>query len=187
MRNTAHAAPPGAVSEAAGREAPAGSLMHRFRDVYTKVLEFLVGSLLVIMAAEVTIGVVFRTMGNSLIWYDEVASILLAWLTFYGSALASAKRAHISCPELVDLLPPAGKRAANIFAQLLVIAFFGLVAWIGATIMPLLAGDTLVSLPDIPVTLVQSVIPVSAVLILIAEIMYLVDLINGTEVKSGSH
>jgi TRAP-type C4-dicarboxylate transport system permease small subunit len=187
MRNTAHTAPSGVVSEAAGREAAAGSAMQRFREIYTRVLEVLVGGLMVIMATEVTIGVVFRTMGNSLIWYDEVASILLAWLTFYGSALASAKRAHISCPELVDLLPPGGRRAANIVAQLLVIAFFGLVAWIGASIMPLLAGDSLVSLPNIPVTFVQSVIPVSAILILIAEIMYLIDLVTGKDVKSGSH
>lgn len=187
MRNSAHAAPSGAVSDAAGHEATTGSAMQRFRDVYTRALEILVSVLMVIMAVEVTIGVVFRTMGNSLIWYDEVASILLAWLTFYGSALASAKRAHISCPELVDLLPPAGRRAANIFAQLLVIAFFVLVAWIGASIMPLLEGDTLVSLPNIPVTFVQSVIPVSAALIIIAETMYLVDLITGKDVKSGSH
>ena len=49
-----------------------------------------------------TLGVVFRTLGASLVWYDEVASVLLAWLTFYGSALASVKRAHIGCPELVE-------------------------------------------------------------------------------------
>lgn len=187
MRNTAHTAPSGAVSEAAGYEVPPGSAMHRFRHVYIKALELLVGSLLVIMAAEVTIGVIFRTLGDSLIWYDEVASILLAWLTFYGSALASAKRAHISCPELVDMLPHGARKAANIFAQLLVIAFFMMVGWVGVTIMPLLAGDSLVSLPQVPVIFVQSVIPVSAVLILIAEFMHLADLISGKEVKSGSH
>jgi TRAP-type C4-dicarboxylate transport system permease small subunit len=187
MRNTAHAAPSGAVSEAAGHDASAGSMMHRFRDTYIRVLEFLVGGLLVIMAAEVTLGVVFRTLGSSLIWYDEVASILLAWLTFYGSALASAKRAHISCPELVDRLPPAGKKAANIFAQLLVISFFVMVAWIGVSIMPILAGDSLVSLPYIPMNVVQSVIPISAVLILIAEFMHLADLISGRAVSSSAH
>ena len=46
------------------------------------------------MAAEVTLGVVFRALGHSLAWYDEVASVLLAWLTFYGAALASVRRAR---------------------------------------------------------------------------------------------
>jgi TRAP-type C4-dicarboxylate transport system permease small subunit len=187
MRNTAYVAPRSATSEAAGRDAAAGGVMARFRETYTKALEFLVGALLVIMAAEVTLGVVFRTLGSSLIWYDEVASVLLAWLTFYGSALASAKRAHISCPELVNLLPTGFKRAANILAQLLVIAFFMLVGWIGASIMPVLAGEGLVSLPQVPIMLVQSVIPVSAALILVAEFMHLADLISGKAESCGSH
>ena len=73
-----------------------------------------------------TLGVVFRFSGASLVWYDEVASILLAWLTFYGSALASVKRAHIGCPGLVERLPWRARRAVSIAAQLLVIAFFAL-------------------------------------------------------------
>ena len=59
---------------------------------YQRALEWLVVILMAALAGEVTVGVVFRTLGESLEWYDEVASILLAWLTFYGSALASVKR-----------------------------------------------------------------------------------------------
>ena len=75
---------------------------HRFRRRYGAFLEWVVIALMVILAAEVTLGVVFRGIGRSLSWYDEIASVLLAWLTFYGSALASVKRAHIGCPELVE-------------------------------------------------------------------------------------
>jgi len=67
-----------------------------FRRRYELALEWLVIFLMAAMAIEVTAGVLFRTFGASLVWYDEVASILLAWLTFYGSALASAKRASRS-------------------------------------------------------------------------------------------
>mgnify|MGYP001488246100 CR=1 FL=1 len=63
------------------------------RAGYDRVLEWLIVVLMTLLAAEVTLGVVYRTLGFSLVWYDEVASILLAWLTFYGSALASVKRA----------------------------------------------------------------------------------------------
>ena len=148
----------------------------RFRARYARVLEWLVGALMIVLAAEVTLGVVYRAVGAALIWYDEIASHLLAWLTFYGAALASAKRAHIGCPELVAMMPWRARRAVNIVAQLLVIAFFALLGWVGVSIMPVLATDALVSLPGIPMSIVQSVIPISAVLILIAEIAYLVEL-----------
>lgn len=156
-----------------------------FRAVFGKFLEWLVLILMVALFLEVTIGVIFRTIGMSLVWYDEVASILLAWLTFYGAALASYKRGHIGCPEIVDLMPPGVKRVASIVAQLLVMAFFAFLGWIGFDIMPILATDSMVSLPSIPMSWVQSVIPISCVLILIGEAYALADLIRAKPTGSG--
>jgi TRAP-type C4-dicarboxylate transport system permease small subunit len=158
--------------------APRGGALERFRDGYGRVLEMLVIVLVVALAGEVTLGVVFRSIGRSLAWYDEVASFMLAWLTFYGSALASVKRAHISCPELVENAPPRVRRALGIVAQLLVIAFFALLGWVGAAILPIIAGDSLVSLPEVSMAVVQSVIPISCALILIAEVLHLVELVR---------
>jgi TRAP-type C4-dicarboxylate transport system permease small subunit len=155
-----------------------GGALDRFRRRYGAVLEIVVMVLVVALAAEVTLGVVFRAIGRSLAWYDEVASFMLAWLTFYGSALASVKRAHISCPELVENAPPRVRRALGIVAQLLVIAFFALLGWVGAAILPIIAGDSLVSLPEVSMAVVQSVIPISCALILIAEVLHLVELVR---------
>ena len=47
----------------AGQE-PRASRVHRFRDRYGRALEVLVGALMVGMAAEVTLGVVFRSIGH---------------------------------------------------------------------------------------------------------------------------
>ena len=162
------------------------SRVHRFRDRYARALEVLVGALMVLMAAEVTLGVVFRSIGHSLIWYDEVASVLLAWLTFYGAALASVKRAHIGCPEVIDAMPWGARRVFAIAAQLVVIAFFGLLGWVGASILPILATDAMVSLPWIPMSVVQSVIPVSSALIVIAEVLHLVDLVGARKPPAAS-
>ena len=157
--------------------APQGALA-RFRRRYGSVLELVVIVLVVVLAVEVTLGVVFRALGRSLAWYDEVASVLLAWLTFYGSALASVYRAHISCPELVEQASPSTQRALRIVAQLLVIAFFALLGWVGASILPIIAGDSLVSVPAVSMAVVQSVIPVSCALILVAEVAHLVTLLR---------
>ena len=149
-----------------------------FRRGYERALEWVVIALMAVLAAEVTAGVVFRYLGHALIWYDEVASVLLAWLTFYGAALASVKRAHIGCPELLDAMGWRARRAFNIAAELVVIAFFVLLGWVGASVLPILATDALVSLPWIPMSIVQSVIPVSAALIVVAEGLHLIDLIT---------
>ena len=155
-----------------------GSSLDRFRAGYERVLEWLVSALMLVLFFEVTAGVVFRGIGQSLIWYDEIASVLLAWLTFYGAALASVKRAHIGCPEVVDAMPKRARRAFNIVAQLLVIGFFVLLGYIGASIMPILATDALVSVPEVPMSIVQSVIPISSALIVVAETIHLVALIR---------
>ena len=75
-------------------------------------------------------------------------------------------------------MPWRVRRAANIVAQLVVIAFFAALGTVGVTIMPALAGDTLVSLSWVPMNVVQSVIPISSALIVIAEVLYLVDLVR---------
>ena len=149
-----------------------------FRRGYERALEWVVIALMVTLAVEVTAGVVFRYVGHALIWYDELASVLLAWLTFYGAALASVKRAHIGCPELLDAMPWRARRAFNIAAEFVVIAFFALLGWVGASILPILSTDALVSIPSIPMSVVQSVIPISAALIIVAELLHLRDLIT---------
>ena len=145
-------------------------MLDTWRGRYERLLEWVVVALMAALAFEVSAGVVYRTFGASLVWYDEVASILLAWLTFYGSALAAAKRAHIGCPEVVALLPPRGRVATRLAAEVLVIGFFLLLGWTGFEILGVLATDHLVSLPEVPVAYAQSVIPISAVLIVLAEI-----------------
>jgi len=133
---------------------------------------------MIVLFLEVTIGVIFRTLGHALSWYDEVASVLLAWLTFYGSALGSFKRAHIGCPEIINGLSERWRRPLSIIAQVIVIGFFVTLGFVGLEIMPILATDNMTSLPDVPMNIVQSVIPISCVLILICEIDELVRIIR---------
>jgi TRAP-type C4-dicarboxylate transport system permease small subunit len=148
-------------------------MIDELRRRYERLLEWIVIALMAVLGVEVTVGVLFRSFGASLVWYDEVASILLAWLTFYGSALAAAKRAHIGCPEVVAMLPAGVRVGARALAEILVIGFFILVGWMGYRILEVLQTDHLVSLPEVPVSYVQSVIPISAVLIVAAELLTL--------------
>lgn len=145
----------------------------RLRAGFGRLLEIIVFVLMAALALEVVVGVVFRSIGESLVWYDEVASILLAWLTYYGAALAAHKRVHIGFSGLVDSLRPALRVPAVLLAEACVLGFFVLLAWIGWSIMDVLATDFLVSLPEVSVMYTQSVIPIGAVLFIIAELLNL--------------
>jgi TRAP-type C4-dicarboxylate transport system permease small subunit len=142
-----------------------------FRRGYERFLEWIAIALMATLAVEVTVGVVFRYSGHSLAWYDEVATVLLAWVTYYGAALAVLKHAHMGVPELVRMLPRGPRVAATIFAQLCTLAFFVLLAWVGFSVLEILATDNMVSLPRFTAAHTNSVIPVSAVLIIIGQIL----------------
>jgi len=152
--------------------------MARLRAGFELLLEWVVIVLMIALSAEVTIGVFFRTIGFSLAWYDEIASVMLAWLTFYGSALASLKRAHIGFPGLVNGMPPAWRLAFVLVTEVLVIGFFALLGWTGYGVLEVLATDNLVSLPWITIAWTQSVIPISAALVILAELLNLPQMIR---------
>jgi len=152
-------------------------MLARVRAGFERLLEAIVFVLMVGLAGEVTIGVVFRAAGESLVWYDEVAAILLSWLTYYGAALAAMKRAHIGFSGLVDAMRPAPRVVAVLFAEACVLGFFALLGWVSWTVMDVLATDYLVSLPDISVKYTQSVVWISAVLFIAAELLILPQLI----------
>ncbi len=137
--------------------------LRSFRRGYERFLEWICIALMAALAAEVTAGVVFRYSGHSLVWYDEVATILLAWVTFYGSALAVLKHAHMGVPEIVRMLPARQRVAVAVVAQLCTLAFFVLLAWVGYSIIEILATDRLVSLPEVSVAYAISAIPIGAV------------------------
>jgi TRAP-type C4-dicarboxylate transport system permease small subunit len=152
--------------------------LRSFRRGYERVLEWICIAVMIALAAEVAAGVVFRYLGHSLVWYDEVASILLAWVTFYGSALAVLKHAHMGVPEIVRMLPTDARVAFTVVAQLCMLAFFVLLAWIGYSILDILAPDRLVSLPEVSVAYANSVIPISSVLIIVGQLLVFPELLR---------
>lgn len=142
----------------------------RVSQALERLLEIVVVFLMIAMTAIVVVAVIYRKAGASLSWYDEIASITLAWLTYYGACLAALKRAHIGFDGIVRAVPPAWRLAFMIVSESIVIAFFAVLAWTGWVVLQVLAGDTLVSLP-IPVRITQSVIPLGATIFILCELI----------------
>lgn len=149
--------------------------MRRAANIFGEFLTWIVIALMVILTSVVVVAVVYRKLGASLSWYDEIASVLLAWVTYYGAALAALKRSHIGFDDVLLALPKKARGAAVIVAEVLVLFFFALLAWSGVAVLQILQGETLVSLTWVPVSVTQSIIPIGATLFIIAELLSLPD------------
>lgn len=135
----------------------------------------------VALASVVVMGVIYRKAGAALVWYDEVAAILLAWLTYYGAALAALHRGHIGVPAMVERLHGRLRTIVVIAAEVAVVGFFGVLAWAGLAVQTALAGTALVSLPGVSAGLAQSVIPIGAVLFICAQLLSLPGVLRGEQ------
>jgi TRAP-type C4-dicarboxylate transport system permease small subunit len=154
------------------------------KNVFEWILEWITILLMVGLAGIVIVSVVYRWSGNSLVWYDEVASVGLAWLTYYASALAAVKRSHIGVPGLVAAMRPKFRVPTVLFAEACVIGFFIALALLGLEVLEVLEGDTLVSLPEVGTEFTQSVIPIGAILFICAELLNLPTIIK--EARDGA-
>lgn len=144
----------------------------KLRRGFETLLELISIVLVVGLTIVVLLGVIFRFAGDSLSWYDEVASVLLAWVTYYGAALAAIKRRHISVPGLVHAQAPRVRVVLVLIGEACIISLFVVLAIYGFEVLRILAGSTLVSVP-IPVRVTQSAIPIGAALFVIAELLNL--------------
>lgn len=147
--------------------------LSRINRLISRLLEWITISLMIMLTLVVTMAVVARLMGQSFSWYDEVAAIMLAWITYYGSALAALHRRHIGFDTVLLSMPKKSRIAALLIGEAIVLIFFFLMARAGLQVLDVLAGDTLISLTWVPIQFTQSVIPIGAVLFMLCQVLSL--------------
>jgi TRAP-type C4-dicarboxylate transport system permease small subunit len=157
----------------------------QFRKGFERLMEAIVILLMVTLTVIVLVAVIYRKAGASLSWYDEVASVLLAWLTYYGAALAAIHRDHIGFSGLIKALKPAVRIPFIVISEVCILGFFALLAWVGFQVLVVLEGDTLISLPEIPTRLTKSAIPIGAILFIIAEALGIPELLKKASKPDG--
>jgi TRAP-type C4-dicarboxylate transport system permease small subunit len=137
------------------------------------VLQVATISMIVVLACVVLLGVAFRYTGNSLIWYDEVASVLLAWITFTGASLAVLRNAHLGFNGLLFGLPLPARRVLFWIVEALFLGAFAIVAWAGWTILGIFGNETMTTLRFVPRTVVQGILPVATATMILARLLTL--------------
>ncbi len=90
--------------------------------IIDKILNVLLALILGGMAVVVAGNVFFRFVLNaSLYWADELAQILLVWLTFLGAALAVKEKSHYVLNFLIEKLKGKAKKICWIFQQVMIL------------------------------------------------------------------
>jgi TRAP-type C4-dicarboxylate transport system permease small subunit len=99
--------------------------------ILDRTLEMLLFVTLAGMAALVAANVFCRFVLNfSLSWGDELAQVLLVWMTFLGAAVGMRDKAHYAFDYLVKSLPGNAKRIFVLLSEVIVIlASIGLLYW----------------------------------------------------------
>ena len=104
-------------------------MLRRLVGAFDKVALFAACVLVVALLGCVMLGVITRTIGDPLIWTDELSRFLMVWLAVFGWILASRKRIHVRIRYFQDLLPARLHRSVELAIQLAVTIFGALVFW----------------------------------------------------------
>ncbi len=149
--------------------------LDRFRRFLTLLLQVIVAVLVAVLSILVVVAVICRKMEWTMEWYDEVASVMLAWLTYYGAALVALHRGHLCIPGVVKMLSRPWRIGSLILVEVVVISFFAVMAWQGTVVLYLLGDMRMISLPSVPIWFTQSVIPIGAFIFIAAELLSVKD------------
>ena len=131
-------------------------------------------------------GVFFRYyLNSSLVWYDEFASYLLVWLTFYGAVVASYRRRHIGFEVVVDRLQPKTRRIMDFISEAFVLGFQIVLLYYGWQLVQKMGDESAISLPWVKMGWVYSVLPIAGGLMLVISLMRLADIASGRKPQRG--
>ena len=161
--------------------------MERIFRRFIDLIEWWAMLLLFLMVVLVCLGVFFRyVLGASLAWYDEFASYLLVWLTFYGAVVASYHGRHIAFEMVVDRFMRNTRRIVEAVAELFVLGFQIVLFYYGWLLTQKMGDETAVSLVWIKMGWVYSVLPITGGVMLLISVERLLHLIFGVGSRKGA-
>jgi C4-dicarboxylate transporter, DctQ subunit len=153
------------------------------RNVYgwlIGILQAYSAALTIVMLGIVLLGVFYRYVAyQALSWYDEFAGYLLVWVTMYGSVVGLARGKHICFETLVEKLPRGGQRIVEVFGGLCILGFSLVLMIFGWELVREMAEETAVSIPEVKMAWVYSVMPISGALMALIGVVQIVRLFAG--------
>jgi TRAP-type C4-dicarboxylate transport system permease small subunit len=104
-------------------------MLRRLAGAFDLAAAFVGCALVVALLGCVALGALTRTLGDPLIWTDELSRFLMVWLAVFGWILASRKRLHVRIRYFHDMFPARAHAAVEVAIQLAVTTLGVFVLW----------------------------------------------------------
>ena len=101
----------------------------------------------------------------SLLWSDTMLQHLTLWLCFFGAALATCERRHISIDVLSRILPEKITRWTNLLVDCIALVVVGILAYYGFLFLQDEQSSEAVLIGSVPLWWAKTIIPYGFVLI----------------------
>ncbi len=153
-----------------------------------KALEVAVIILVAVLVLDVLWGVFSRyVLGAQSRWTEELATMLLIWVSLLGAAVAFAAKAHLGVDYFVSKFDPAAQKLIEGVVQILVFAFsaFALIHGGFILVSQTLAAGQLSPALGLKVGYMYMAVPISGVFICLFSVEQLVELILSKQAKAG--
>jgi TRAP-type C4-dicarboxylate transport system permease small subunit len=155
--------------------------MEKFVGFINRTVKYILYLLLTVLIIAVFAQVIFRfVIEQPLAWTEELARYCLVWITFLGAAFAMGKKAHVGLEIVKNSLPKMGQKIISILSTIVSVAFFVIIMDHGLELMNQ-SMTQLSPVLQIPMGVVYSVLPVSALLLIVNVIYIMVQEMKGVE------
>jgi len=168
-------------------DAGMSGLWQKVRNGFVRTLEILLIVLVAVMTLTVLWGVFTRfCLGRQAHYTDELARVLLVWISMIGSALAFGAKAHLGVDYFVSKLHPEARKTVSVVVQLVILALALIVFIVGG--WGLAMGQMGQQLPALPIKrgLVYISMPIAGVLIILFAMENIVEIIRTPAEKLGA-
>jgi len=140
------------------------------------------------LAVVVCLAVFFRyVLNTSLVWYDEFASYMLVWLTFFGCVVAAYHQRHIGFELVVDKLAPRTRQVVDFVGETAVLGFQFVLFYYGWILTQKMGDETAISLVWVKVAWITSVMPITGGLMLLISLTRLAGILTGRPHTQEAH
>jgi TRAP-type transport system small permease protein len=138
--------------------------------VGTKLLGYISSAMIAVVAVLLIIQIAGRyAFRNPPDWTEELARVAFVYATFFGAALAIAKRAHLGVDLLATILPARLRALKQIVSSLIAIVSLVIVSFYGFVMVNRLSGQSLTSVP-VSKGVMFAAVPIGCVLMALYEL-----------------
>ena len=154
-------------------------LLQTIKRGFIKTLEVLLMLMVAVLTLTVLWGVFTRfCLGSQAEYTDELARVLLVWVSMVGAALAFGEKAHLGVDYFVNMLHPEARKTLSMLVQVVTVVLAAAVFVIGG--WGLAMGQMGQQLPTLPISrgMVYLSIPLGGVLICLFALENLAEIIK---------